>query len=214
MTRISFKTLHPLLRSSTLALAAAALVAPLLAGCAPLLLGGAMMGTGMVVTDRRTAGIQFEDEAIELKAATRVRDLLGERGHVSVTSYNRMVLITGEVQNEADRAAVDEAVAKVENVRSTVNELAVMGASSIGSRSNDAILTSKVKATFIDAKDVQSNVFKVVAERGNIYLMGRVTEREAGRAASLARSVSGVAKVIRVVELISDAELAALSNTK
>ena len=214
MTRISFTTLHPLLRSSTLALAAAALVAPLLAGCAPLLLGGAMMGTGMVVTDRRTAGIQFEDEAIELKAATRVRDLLGERGHVSVTSYNRMVLITGEVQSDADRAAVDEAVARVENVRSTVNELAVMGASSIGSRSNDAILTSKVKATFIDAKDVQSNVFKVVAERGNIYLMGRVTEREAGRAASLARSVSGVAKVIRVVELISDAELAALSNTK
>jgi osmotically-inducible protein OsmY len=211
MTAVFFQ---PLLRSTTLALAAAALAVPLLSGCAPLLLGGAMMGTGMVVTDRRTAGTQFEDEAIEVKAGTRVRELLGERGHVSVTSYNRLVLITGEVQNDADRSAVDEAVARVENVRATVNELAVMGASSIGSRTNDAVLTSKVKATFIDAKDLQSNVFKVVAERGNIYLMGRVTEREASRAASLARSVSGVAKVIRVVEVISDAELATLSNAK
>jgi osmotically-inducible protein OsmY len=202
------------LRSAALVLAAATLAGPLLSGCAPLLLGGAMVGTGMVVTDRRTSGTQVEDQAIELKAATRLRELLGDRGHINVTSYNRLVLITGEVPSDADRTAVDDAIARVENVRSTVNELAVMGASSLGARSNDTILTSKVKATFIDAKDVQANAVKVVAERGVVYLMGRLTEKEAGRAASLARSVSGVAKVVRVVEVISEAELASLSTSK
>ena len=205
---------RPVRQSGLAAIVALALAAPLFSGCAPLILGGAMMGTGMVVTDRRTSGAQVEDQAIELKAATRVREAIGERGHVSITSYNRLVLITGEVNTEADRTAVDDAVARVENARSTVNELAVMGASSITSRSNDAILTSKVKATFIDAKDVQANAVKVVAERGVVYLMGRLTEREATRAAALARSVSGVSKVVRVVELISEADLAALSNTK
>ena len=118
------------------------------------------------------------------------------------------MLITGEVLTEADRNAVDEAVARVENVQATVNELAIMGASSVGSRSNDAILTSKVKATYVDAKDLQANAIKVVAERANVYLMGRVTEREAARAAELARSVPGVARVVRVVEVISENELA------
>lgn len=188
---------------------AAAVAAPLLlSGCAPLLFGGAVAGTAMAVGDRRTAGTQLEDQTIELKAQNRLRESIGDRGHVNATSYNRMVLLTGEVQTEADKATAEQAVARVENVRSIVNELAVMGASSLTSRSNDLILASKVKASFIDAKDLQAIAFKVVAERGTVYLLGRVTEREATRAAEIARSISGVQKVVRVLEVVSEAELA------
>lgn len=198
--------------SVAVALAAATLVASLgLAGCAPLLVGGAVIGSGLVVTDRRTTGTQIEDQAIELKAASRVREL-ATLGHVNVVSYNRVVLLTGEVPGEAERAAVEAAVARVENVKSVVNELAVLGNSSMGSRSNDALLSTKVKATLVDAKDVQATAVKVVAERGVIYLMGRVTEREAARAAELARSVGGVQKVVRVFEILTEAQLAELGR--
>ncbi len=179
-----------------------------LSACAPLVFGGAMLGSAMVVTDRRTSGTQIEDQAIELKAANRIRDEIGERGRVNVTSYNRLVLITGEVQNEADKATVERAASRVENLRSIVNEVAVLGASSLTSRSNDLVLASKVKATLFDAKDLMANAFKVVADRGIVYLMGRVTEREATRATNLARSISGVQKVVRVFEVITEAELA------
>ncbi|OYU74903.1 MAG: transporter [Burkholderiales bacterium PBB5] len=162
------------------------------------------------VTDRRTTGAQLEDEGIELKAINRLREAVGDRGHINTTSYNRTVLITGEVPTEADRVAAEQAINRIENVRATVNELAVMGNASLTARSNDAILSSKVKATFIDAKDLQANAFKVVGERSNIYLMGRVTEREAGRATEIARSVGGVGKVGRVVEMLSETELAQL----
>jgi osmotically-inducible protein OsmY len=184
--------------------------AALLPACAPLLVGGAMVGGSLMAIDRRTSGAQVEDQAIELKSLSRVNEL-ATLGDINVTSYNRMVLITGEVPTENDRTRVEEAMQKVENVRSVVNELAVMGNSSIGARSNDAILSAKVKATLVDAKDMQANAVKVVTERGTVYLMGRVTEREAGRATDLARSVNGVLKVVRVFEVITEAELAELS---
>jgi osmotically-inducible protein OsmY len=190
---------------------AALVLAGLLAGCAPLFVGGAVIGGGLVVTDRRTTGTQVEDEGIELKAATRVREL-ATLGQVSVTSYNRTVLITGEVPGASEKAAVGQAVARVENVRSVVNELVVAPSSSIGSRSADALLVGKVKATMVDAKDVQANAYKVVAERRVIYLMGRVTEREALRGAALAASVPGVEKVVRLFEILSEDELAALGR--
>lgn len=184
----------------------------LLSACAPLLMGGAMVGTALVASDRRTTGIQLEDQTIELKASARARELVGDRGRVSTTSYNRLALITGEVPTEADKVAVEQAIAKVDNVRATVNELVVLGSnaftSSLANRSNDSILSGKVKATFVDAKDIQANAFKVVTERGVIYLMGRVTEREADRATELARSVGGVQKVVRVFEVVSEQELA------
>jgi osmotically-inducible protein OsmY len=186
----------------------AALVVAQLGACAPLVVGGAMVGGAMVAIDRRTTGAQVEDTAIESKASSRVKEMLGDRGHVSVTSYNRTVLLTGEAPTEADKAAVEQAVQRIENVRSTVNELAVMLPSSMSTRSNDSFLTGKVKATYVDAKDLQANAFKVVTERGNVYLMGRVTEREATRATDLARTVSGVQKVVRVFEVVSEAELA------
>ena len=184
-----------------------------LSGCAALLLGGAV-GTALMVSDRRTSGTQIEDQAIELKAVTRIREAVGNRGHINAVSYSRIVLLTGEVASEADRSAVEQAVARIENVRSTVNELAVMGSSSLTVRSNDTILTSKVKATFIDAKDVQAQAVKVVTERATVYLLGRVSEREAARATELARGVSGVQKVVRVFEILTEAELGALGTAK
>ncbi|MFI4930424.1 MAG: BON domain-containing protein [Burkholderiales bacterium] len=184
----------------------AALAAVQLGGCA-LAVGGAMVGGTMVALDRRTTGTQVEDKEIESKASSRIGDLVGDRAHVNITSYNRMVLLTGEAGTEADRTAIEQAVQRVENVRSTVNELAVMLPSSMSTRSNDSYLTTKVKATYIDAKDLQANAFKVITERGNVYLMGRVTEREATRATDLARTVSGVQKVVRVFEVITEAEL-------
>jgi osmotically-inducible protein OsmY len=182
-----------------------------LPGCVPLILGGAVVGTGLVVTDRRTTGTQVEDESIELKAGKRSHDL-ATLGQVSIYSYNRLVLITGRVPGETEKKAVEAAVAQVENVRNVVNELAVGSNLGVGTRSADAVLVAKVRATLVDAKDVQANAFKVVVEAGTVYLMGRVTEREAGRAVDLVRSIAGVQKVVRVFEILSEAELAALGR--
>ena len=196
----------PTLRLTALLAALAATFA--LSACAPLLLGGAIVGSSVMVTDRRTTGTQVDDQAIELKGGKRVSEAIGDRGSVSVTSYNRIVLLTGTVTNDADKAAVERAVAGIENVRSVVNELAIGAAASFGNRSNDTLLTSKIKASMVDAKDVQVNSYKVITERGIVYLMGRVTEREATRASDIARGVSGVRKVVRVFEIVSEAELA------
>lgn len=196
-------------RGAPLLVATVLATGTLLSGCVGLVVGGAVVG-GMMVTDRRTSGAQIEDQAIELKAINRLQALLGERAHVSVTSYNRLALLTGEVPTEADRSAAEQAVSQIENVRSIVNELAVTTNSSASSRLNDGVLTSKVKASFIDARDLQANAFKVVTERGQVFLMGRVTEREAARAADVARTIPGVQKVVRVFELISEAELAGM----
>jgi osmotically-inducible protein OsmY len=188
-------------------LASALAASALMSGCA-VLVGGAMVGGSMMAVDRRTSGTQVEDQAIEFKAAKRASEVLGDRGHVNVTSYGRLVLVTGEAPTEADKAAVEQAIARIENVRSVVNELAITMPSSIGNRSNDALITSKVKASMVDAKDVQANAYKVVTERGVVYLMGRVTEREANRGAEISRGVSGVRKVVKVFDVVSEAELA------
>ena len=182
----------------------------LLVGCAPLLLGGAVVGGTMIVTDRRSSATQLEDQLIEVKANSRIREVVGERGRASSTSYNRLVLLTGDVVTEADKAAIEQAVSKVDNVKSVVNELVVMGSLSLGSRTNDALISTKVKASIVDTKDLYANSVKVVTERGVVYLLGRVTEREATQAANVARGVSGVQKVVRVFEILSDAELAEL----
>ena len=174
--------------------------------CAPIMLGGAVMGT-LMATDRRTSGMQVEDEGIELKAGSRIRESLGERGHVNVTSYNRQVLLTGEVPSATDKQQVEQILSKVENVRSVVNEIDVMEISTLSQRTSDTVLTGKIKAGMVDAQDLFANAFKVVTERGTVYLMGRVTQREANRATDLARGIDGVKKVVRVVELISEEEL-------
>ncbi len=177
-----------------------------LSACAPIMLGGAAMGA-LVATDRRTSGAQLEDEGIELRAAGRIRENLGDRVHVNVTSYNRQVLVTGEVPNQQDRQTVEQIISRVENVRSIVNELGVLGNSTLTQRSSDSLTTGKVKAAMVDAKDIFANSFKVVTERGTTYLMGRVTQREANRATEITRSTGGVQKVVRVLEIISEEEL-------
>jgi osmotically-inducible protein OsmY len=201
----------PTLRTPTArrlgAIALALAAAGTLNGCA-LLVGGAMVGGTMMLTDRRTSGAQVEDTGIELKAVNRAREVLGNAGHVNATSYNRQLLLTGEVPAEADKAAIEAAIARTENLRTVVNDLAVMSPSSLGGRSNDTLITSKVKASLVDAKDIISTAYKVVTERSVVYLMGRVTEREATRASDVARGVPGVEKVVRVFEIVSEAELA------
>jgi osmotically-inducible protein OsmY len=194
-----------------LRLAAGLLLATTLAGCAPLIVGGAVIGGGLVATDRRTPGILLEDEGIERRANGVVSNL-ATLGRIGITSYNRRVLLTGEVPGASEKAAVVAAVKQVENVREVIDELVVAPNSPLGSRTNDSFLGTKVKATLVDAKDLQANAYKVVADRGVVYLMGRVTEREARRGAEVARSVGGVQKVVQVFEILSEAELAALGR--
>ena len=185
---------------------AAGLVATLSA-CAPVIVGGAVAGS-LVAVDRRTSGTQLEDQGIKLKAANRIREALKDRGNVNVNAYNRRVLLTGEVPTEADRAAAAAAAGQTENVAGVVNELMVGFNSTLSSRSNDVLVGTKVRATLVDARDLMSNAFNVVVERGDVYLMGIVTEREANRAAELVSTISGVRRVVKVFEIISEDELA------
>lgn len=186
----------------------ALLMTSLLGGCAaPLLIGGAAVGTGLVVTDRRSSGIQVEDEAVELRAMNRLQEALGDRVHINVTSYNLQVLMTGEVPNERDKALAQQIVSRVDNVRSIVNELGIMAPSSLTQRASDSLVTGRVKAAMVDDKELYANAFKVVTERGVTYLMGRVTQREAGRATEIVRTTPGVQKLVRVLEIISEDDL-------
>jgi osmotically-inducible protein OsmY len=162
----------------------------------------------MVATDRRTSGTQLEDEGIDIRASSRIKEALGDRVHVNVTSYNRQVLLTGEVPSAQDKQLVEQIASRVDNVRSVVNELAVMGNATLTQRSSDTLVTGRVKASLVDAKDLIASAFKVVTERGTTYVMGRVTQREADRATEVIRGVSGVQKVVRLLEIISEDELA------
>lgn len=178
-----------------------------LGGCAAVVVGGMIAGTVMVASDRRTSGSQLNDEGIEIRARNRLKEKFGERGNFSVTSYNGRVLLTGEVAGNSDKLAAEQLVFQVENVKLVVNELTVAGSTStLQERSNDTLITSRVKTGLIEAKDIPSNAFKVVTERGVVYLMGRVTQREAARGTDIARSVSGVVKVVRSFEFISEEE--------
>ncbi len=197
----------------SLVLSGAVLTAVLssLSACAPLIVGGALM-TGVVATDRRTTGTQVEDESIEIKVASAVRQDLGERVNLTVTSFNRKVLLTGEARSAADKERAEKLAESQENTQSVVNELAVMPDSSLTQSSKDLVITGQIKAAFVDAKDLQVNAFKVNTRRGVVYLMGRVTAREAKRATDIARSIGGVTKVVRVFEEISEQELQRLSR--
>ena len=195
-----------------LASLAAGAVLSSLSACAPLMVGGAVM-CSLVAIDRRTTGIQIEDEGIELRTAQGLRQNLSAGAHVNVTSYNRMVLLTGEVGSAAEKERAERLAKSQENVNSVVNDLAIEPASSLTQRSKDIVITGQVKALLIDAKDLQSNAFKIVVERGVVYLMGRVTNREAQRASEIARSTSigGVVKVVRVFDIITEEELKRIS---
>jgi osmotically-inducible protein OsmY len=178
-----------------------------LGGCAAVVAGGVIAGTALVASDRRTSGSQLNDEGIEIRANNRLKEKFGERGNFNVTSYNGRVLLTGEVAGNSDKLAAEQLVFQIENVKLVVNELTVAGSTStLQERSNDTLITTRVKTGLIEAQDIPSNAFKVVTERGVVYLMGRVTQREAERGTEIARGVRGVVKVVRSFEIISEAE--------
>lgn len=194
------------------AVALCGMLATSLQGCFAVAAGGLVMGT-LAATDRRTLGAQTEDKAIVVKGESRIPGVVGDAGHVNVTSFNRKVLLTGEVKDEAMKSAVEREAAAIEGVQGVVNELEIMGTSSFTSRSNDALITGKVKAAFVDSKELYANAIKVVTERGNVYLLGRVTPREGTLAAEVAANVSGVSRVVKVFEYISDEEYKRLITT-
>ena len=196
------------LKRLALAAALAGLLGGALTACIPLVIGGAAAGGALVATDRRTSGAQLEDEGIELRANSRIRSSVGDSTHVNVTSYNRQALITGEAPNEQQKQLVEQIVKGVDNVGSVVNEMTIGFVSSLSRRSQDALISGRIKASILDSKDLFLNAFKVFTENGTVYLMGRVTQREADRVTSIARSTSGVSKVIRVFEIVTEDELA------
>ena len=196
-------------RRAGLAVVGASLMVGSLTACVPLLIGGGAVTTALVASDRRTSGMYLEDERIEQSATAKLREVTKEGSRASVTSFNRLALITGEVRTAAEKAEIERAVAGVENVRTVINELEVVPfVSSITQRTKDTFITSKVKASIIDAKDLQANSIKVVTEMNVVYLMGIVTPRESKRAAEIARGVNDVRKVVRVFESITEDDLA------
>jgi osmotically-inducible protein OsmY len=179
--------------------------------CFPLVAGGAVV-TGFVVVDRRTSGAIVEDQSIELKIGSRIRDALGERVHISVTSYNRKVLLTGEAPDQQDKERAGEIARGVDNISSVWNEIGVTSITTLTERTNDLIAAGRIKADLIDAKDLFSNAYKIVVERGTVYVMGRITARESKRVASVISGVTGVKKVVLVHETITEDELANLQT--
>ncbi len=197
-------------RRLLLGLAAAATL-PLLQGCFPVVATGVGAGAAMVA-DRRSSGTYVEDEAIEWKSGGRISEFFGSNTHVNVTSFNRNVLLTGEVPNDNTRAEVERLVAGVPNVKGIVNELVVGPTSALTARGNDTLITSNVKARMVDASNVPAHNIKVVTEANVVYLLGLVTRTEADAAAEVARTSQGVRKVVRVFEYISDDEARRLDN--
>lgn len=183
-----------------------------LSGCFPLAAAGVASGT-LAATDRRSIGTQLDDRSIQLKVANRLSNRFGEAASVSTTVYGRRVLLSGEVADESVKQAVEAEASRIEGVRLIVNEVAVMPKASVSSRSNDTLLTTKVKASLVEAQDVFANAFKVTTERGTVYLMGRVSEREAKRAAEIAAAVPGVSRVVKITDIISEEELKGLMAT-
>ncbi len=184
---------------------------PFLAGCFGVAAVG--MGTGaLMVSDRRNSETYVTDEGLELRASSRISEKFGDKVHVNVTSYNRMLLLTGEAPSESLKTEIAKTASEVPNVKSISNEIAIAGPSSLGGRSNDAYLTSKVKARFVDAKKFSAHHVKVVTEAGVVFLLGLVTQAEADAAADIARTTGGVQKVVRVFEIISPEQARAMDG--
>ncbi|HEX6691921.1 MAG TPA: BON domain-containing protein [Burkholderiales bacterium] len=179
-----------------LALACAAL-AP---GCAPVLVGAGAAGALSMSEDRRSSGAQLDDQSIEWRSSSRIGERFGSKVHVNVTSYNRNALLTGEVPDERTRGEIDKLVRLVPSVQATTNELVVAEPTSLGSRTTDSFVTSKIKTRFLDAAKFNALHVKVVTEAGVVYLLGVVTDKEADDAVEIARTTGGVRKVVKMFE--------------
>ncbi|MCC6917446.1 BON domain-containing protein [Nitrosomonas sp.] len=177
----------------------------LLTGCVPVVLTGVGVGAGagtLMVEDRRSSGTYIEDEGIELKTSRRIGERLGDKVHVNVTSFNRSVLLTGEAPNESVRKEAEKLAMSIENVRHISNEIIIAPKSSLASRSNDALITSKVKTRFINNKVFQVNHIKVVTENGVVYLLGLVKRKEGETATRIASTTESVTRVVKVFEYL------------
>jgi len=169
----------------------------LLAGCVPVLIAGAAGSAAMVATDRRSAGAQVDDEAIELKITTQAGSEFGERIHLNVTSFNGVVLLTGEVPDQAALTSIGNLAKNTEKVRVVHNEMVIGPNSDFSARSNDTYITSKVKTRMLEANKFPPNVVKVVTERSVVYLMGIDSKEEGDAAAEIAATTAGVARVVK-----------------
>ena len=176
------------------------LAVSLLTGCVAAVVGGAG-GAALVGADRRTVGTVTEDQGIGIKASSRISDKFPD-AHINITSYNRMLLLTGETANNAARTEIEKVARAIENVRGVYNEIAVVGNSSLSSRTNDAYVTGKVKARFVDGQKFNAVHVKVVTESSTVYLLGMVNRKEADDATEIARTTSGVQKVVRLFEFL------------
>lgn len=181
-----------------------------LSGCFPLIAGGVAMGAA-ATSDRRTLGAQTEDKSITVKAEVRLGKLGGDNGHINIASFNRKVLLTGEVPDQSTKAQAEREVRAIEGVQGVFNELEIAGPASYTSRSSDALVTTKVKASLVEMKTISAQSFKVVTENGTVYLMGRVTQREGDVATDVTKSVAGVQRVVKLFEYITEEELRAIT---
>ncbi len=186
-------------------LLAGALVLPLLQGCFTVVAAGVTTGA-LATFDRRSYGIQTDDEGIEWKASTQINEKLGDKAHINFTSYNRRVLLSGEVPNEEARAEAERLTLATNNVAGVYHELTDGPTASFGDRSNDSFITSKVKSRFVDAGKFNPMHVKVVTEAGTVFLLGLVTQAEANAAVQVARTTSGVKKVVNLIEVITPAK--------
>ena len=181
-------------------LASALLLPFALAGCVPAVIAVGAGGAAMMATDRRTTGAQVDDEGIEIKVLNQVNAQYGDRVHVNVTSYNGVVLLTGEVPDQGVWASIGGIAKSTEKVRLVQNEMVVASNSELSTRTNDSYITSKVKARFVEANKFPPNAVKVVTERAVVYLMGIVTRGEGTAAGEIAASTEGVARVVKIFE--------------
>ena len=178
----------------------ALLLAAAAPGCAPVLVGAGAAGALSMSEDRRSSGAQLDDQSIEWRASSRIGERFGAKVHVNVTSYNRNVLLTGEVPDERTRGEIDKLVRAVPSVQATTNELVVAEPTSLGSRTTDSFVTSKIKTRFLDAGKFNALHVKVVTEAGVVYLLGTVTDKEAEDSVEIARTTGGVRKVVKMFE--------------
>ena len=187
-------------------------VVPLISGCVPALLASGAALSVISAHDRRSTGVQADDEVAEWKGSNRLSASLAESAHANFTAYNRILLITGEVRDEAGLRAIGEMAAGIEGVKKVHNELVVAPISSFSSRSNDAFVTSKFKARLLESNQLSANHIKPVTENGTLFLLGIVNEREAKVAVAIARTTDGVRKVVNLFELIPEADTRRLDN--
>lgn len=193
------------LKNGILASLIAGTLAGGLQGCLPVVAAGAGAGA-LMASDRRSSGAYVDDETLEWKIESQISDRFGDRAHINAVSFNRVVLLAGEAPDQATKDEATRIASSNAAVRNVINDVTIGPNSSIGSRSNDAVLTSKVKGRFVDQATFGVAHVKVYTEAGTVFLMGLVTRKEADAATELARTTSGVKKVVRAFEYVGEGD--------